>query len=187
VLWSPGAAAQNLLHIRILEGEGAIHGAGAKASRPIVIEITDETGKPVEGAAVSFRMPEEGPGATFQQGMRTDIRITTPDGKAAVYDFTTNRTPGPFQVRITAVKSQVRAGVVVAQYISDRPVKAKSDVAKGGSRKWLIVLAAAGGAAAAALAAGAAKGSTPGSAGPAAPPPTPPQIGPPSIHVTGTP
>jgi hypothetical protein len=149
------------------------------------VEITDETGRPLEGVAVSFRMPEEGPGASFPQGMKTDIRVTAPDGKAIAHDFVANRVTGPFQVRVTAVKGQVRAGVIVGQYVSDAPVRSKS-TGKGGSRKWLIV-AAVGAAAGVGLAVGSRGGATP-PGGPQSRPPTgasPPTIGSPSISVGG--
>jgi len=169
----------------VIEGEGAIHPARAKSSRGLVIEITDETGKPVDGAAVSFRLPEEGPGATFVRGMRTEIAITTPDGRASFHELLTGTTPGPFQIRVTAVKDSIRAGTVVDQYISDAPVKgsgSKSMVSGKGSRKWMLWAAVAGGAAAAAVVAGMSGGSGGSPSTPAAPS-TPPTIGAPSVSV----
>jgi hypothetical protein len=150
------------------------------------VEITDETGRPVDGAAVSFRMPEEGPGATFEHGMRTEIRTTTPDGLASIRSFQTGGLKGPYQVRVTAVKNQIRAGTVVSQYVSEsagpRPSAATGS---GGKRKWLAIAAIAGGAAAGAFAGMRGRGG-PGSASPSAPvPTTPPQIGTPSITVGG--
>jgi hypothetical protein len=167
----------------VLEGEGAIHGTGGKASRPIVVEITDETGRPQEGVAVSFRMPEEGPGASFPQGMKTDIRITAPDGKAMAHDFVANRVTGPFQVRVTAVKGQIRAGVIVGQYVSDAAVRAKSTSRPGSSRKWLV-LAAIGAAAGVGLAVGS-SGAAAASQTQPVPAPVPPTVGRPSITVGG--
>jgi hypothetical protein len=168
----------------VLEGEGAIHALGTRASRPVVVEITDETGKPVDGAAVSFRMPEEGPGGSFGQSRKTDIRVTTPDGKAVCEEFTAGRLSGPFQIRVTAVKSQIRAGVVVGQYVSDAPVKSKG-VRRSGSKKWLIVAAVAG-AAGAGILAGTMRGASAASA-PSTPaaPPIPPTIGTPTISIGG--
>jgi hypothetical protein len=130
-------------------------------------------------------MPEEGPGASFSQGMKTDIGITAPDGKAMAHDFVANRSVGSFQVRVTAVKGPVRAGVIVGQYVSDAPVRSTKAARSGGSRKWLI-LAVIGAAAGAGLAVGA-RGSSPGATPqtPAAASPVPPTIGRPSISVGG--
>ncbi|HYO80551.1 MAG TPA: hypothetical protein VES20_04050 [Bryobacteraceae bacterium] len=136
---------------------------------------------------MSFRMPEEGPGAVFRENMRTDIRITTPDGRAAIYDFIANRILGPYQIRVTAVKSQVRAGIVVSQYVSDAPVrKAPSTGAKrNGTRKWLIIALAAGGGGAAAVLAGGRGGTASAGAAPPAAAGQAPTIGAPVITISG--
>lgn len=177
----------------MLEGDGAIHPAGTRSTRGLVVEISDETGKPVDGAAVSFRLPEEGPGGTFVHGMRTEILITGPDGRAGVKELTAGRTSGPFQVRVTAVRDSVRAGTVVDQYISEGAVAGaragKSLIAgKNGSssKKWILWLAIGAGAAAAGVLAGSMGGGS-SSAPTAAPVPVapPPTIGVPTITVGG--
>ena len=131
-----------------------MHAAGGKGDRPLAVRITDETGRPLEGVTVSFRLPEEGPSGAFEGGMKTDIAVTTPDGRAAVYGMRWNQTPGPFQIRITAAKGESRAGAICSQYISDVPA-AKSFRSGGGSRKkWIAIAAIAAGGAAAGLALG---------------------------------
>src|SRR5580698_8535226 len=99
-----------ILQIRVLEGEGVAYPLGGRATRGVTIQVTDETGKPVEGASVSFRLPEEGPSGTFSSGSRTEIGMTKPDGRAAAWGMQWNHTEGPFEIRITAVKGQARAG-----------------------------------------------------------------------------
>jgi len=147
-----------------------------------VVEITDETGKPVDAAAVSFRMPEEGPGAVFPKGMRTDIRTTTPDGRAAVHEFVAGRLTGPFQIRVTAVKNGVRAGTIVSQYVSEaKAIRSAGVRTAGPTRKWLAILAVAGGAAAGGMVA--IRGASP--AGAAATAVASPQIGIPAFTVGG--
>lgn len=124
-------------------------------------------------------MPEEGPGATFDRDMRTEIRTTTPDGRASVHNFVAGRLTGPYQVRITVVKNGVRAGTLVSQYVSDAAIAKK--VRGGGSgRKWIAILAVAGGAAAGGLVAINGRGSGASAAAPVA---TPPQIGTPTFTV----
>jgi hypothetical protein len=91
-------------------------------------------------------MPEEGPGGIFEGRGKTEIAITTADGRAAVHGIRWNRIAGPFQIRVTAAKGESRAGTISSQYISDTPV-AKSKGTGSGKKKWIALAAlAAGGA-----------------------------------------
>ena len=170
----PLAAGQTaILQLRILEGEGAVHSAGSRSSHPLSVEVTDETGKPVERAAVSFHLPEEGPGGLFLNGLRTDVVITDAAGRAAVRGLQWNRIPGRFQIRIVASFEQARAGIVSFQYIEGPaaapPIASSAAPAKGRSHtKWLLLGAAAVGGAAAGILAGHGGGSAPQTA-PSAP------------------
>ena len=180
-LLSP-AHTQSLLHIRVLEGEGALRRAGGKDARALLVQVTDEAGNPAGGVTVSFRLPEEGPGGSFEGGMKTDIVTTTPDGRASMYGVVWNRAAGPFQVRVTAVKSDVRAGTVVAQTLTDA-LPGKRASGAGSRRKWIAIAAIAGGAAAAGLAAGTSKASTAPVTGSTPVPVPPPQVGLPTITI----
>ena len=162
------AAAQvAILQIRVIEGEGAVHVPGSRAARPLTVEVTDETGKPVEGAAVSFHLPEEGPGGAFANGMRTEVAVTDTHGHASVHGLQLSRVPGRFMILIVASKEQARAGVASFQYIAEpgsgagpggHPATAGSS---HGYRKWIVVAVLAGGGAAAAVLAAGKSGSTP--------------------------
>lgn len=157
-----------ILQIRVVEGDGAVHAAGMRATRGLIVEVTDETGKPVAGAAVNFRLPDEGPSGVFANGMKTEVVITSPDGRAALWGMQWNRVEGPFQIRVTAAKGQARAGTVVSQYLSlavaskqSGPAAARAVAAPGKPRsKWLwIGVLVAGSAVGGGLAAGLAKSS----------------------------
>ena len=162
-----------------------MNSGGSKSARPLAVQLTDETGKPLEAVAVSFRLPEEGPSGSFESGMKTEIVITGADGRAAAYGLRYNRITGPFQIRITAAKGDSRAGAICSQYITDAPASKLEPGSRSGKLKWIaIVAAAAGGAAAAGLAVGkntaqqqtGGPPSTPGAAQPV-------QIGPPTISI----
>ena len=189
LLWAASALAQvAILQIRVIEGEGAVHQPGTRSARPITVEITEETGKPVPGAAVSFHLPENGPGGAFVNGLRTEVVITDAHGRASLHGLLANRTPGRFQIRILASKEQARAGTVSFQYVAEpRGGVAAASAAPPGRLKWIALAAAvAGGAAAGFLASGRAA-ATPSAATPAAVP-TPPvslavSIGNPTITV----
>ncbi len=161
----PAGAEAAILQIRVLEGEGAVNPAGARSPRPITVQVTDETGRPVEGASVIFRLPEEGPGGTFASGMRSEVAVSGADGKASVWGIVWNRDPGPLQVRITAVKGQARAGVLVSQHVSAGAAmkigggeRQAGGVPPGGrSKLWYAVLVVTAGAAAGGAAVGLAR------------------------------
>jgi len=172
-----------ILQIQIIEGEGAMHPPGSKSPRPLTVEITDETGKPVPGAAVSFHLPEDGPGGMFVNGLRTEVATTDSRGRAALRGLQVNRTPGKFQIRIVASKEQARAGAVSSQYVAELAGGASSTPARAvhGHGKWIALAALAGGGAVAAiLASGRSSSPAPSPATPAAPALT---IGAPSISV----
>jgi hypothetical protein len=147
-----------ILQLRVVEGEGAVHAAGTRSTRPLTVEVTDETGKPVERAAVSFHLPEEGPGGLFLNGLRTDVVVTDAAGRAGVRGLIWNRIPGRFQIRIVASFEQARAGIESSQYVEGPPVAAASAAVSSQAghshTKWFILGALAAGGAAAGLLAG---------------------------------
>jgi len=157
-LFLPAAAAAQgvVLEIRTVHGEGAVQPAGARVREPVVVLITDETGRPVEGAAVSFRLPEEGAGGVFSNGLKTEVMRTGPDGRATVREIRWNRVSGPVRIRVTAVKDQARAGALISQFVS--PNAPRSDhgtsMTRSGRSRWLKVALVAGTAAAAGFTAG---------------------------------
>lgn len=146
----------SILQLRVLEGEGRIVGAGGRSGRGITVQVTDETGRPVEGAAISFHLPSEDPSGLFLSGLKTEIVMTGTDGKASVSGIQWNSASGPVQIRVTAAKGEVRAGVMVTHYVSDKPVAdegPKVHATSGGSKmKWLVLALAVGAGGGAALA-----------------------------------
>ena len=156
-----------IVQLRVVDGDGATYPAGARATRGLTVLVTDETGQPVSGATVSFRLPEQGPGGTFSTGLKTEVVTTQADGKASIWGMQWNKSPGEFEIRITAVKDQARAGIVTTQYLADHAAVDQS----GGSgtfrashhfvNRWMILAAIAVGAGAGvALGASQGKGSS---------------------------
>src|SRR5881394_3051979 len=72
------------LQIKINEGDAATYTPGARSSQPLVVQIADEAGRAVAGAAVSFRLPDDGPGGSFASGLRTEIAISDANGRVTV-------------------------------------------------------------------------------------------------------
>ncbi len=171
-----------VLQLRVVQGEGAVYAAGSRATRGVVVQITDETGKPVEGAIVNFRLPEQGPSGQFSSGQRNEIVNTDASGRAEVWGMQWGRETGAFELRITAAKGQVRGGVVCPLYLSAAAVLTQNrdaapvhKISRSKKRVWIAVgLAAAIGVAAVGVT---------GKAPAAVPTPSAPQIGTPTIAI----
>jgi hypothetical protein len=118
IVASLAVAQDSVLHIKVVAEDSAQHAAGAHA-KPLTVEVTDATGRPVAGVRVSFQVPEEGPGGVFANGLRTDIAITGSNGLATEHGLQLNRVTGSFAIRITAAKDQMRAGTIARQSIGN--------------------------------------------------------------------
>jgi hypothetical protein len=160
LLLLPGlAAAQSVvLQLQVLEGEGARHAAGARTAKFLTVKVTDDLGRPVPGARVSFRLPESGPGGIFENGLSTEVVTTAADGTATAPAVRWNRVPGAFEVRVVAATPVSRAGTVVPMSLSEHGIavaaragtQAAAPAAVRPKRRfgWFVAGLAAGGAAA---------------------------------------
>jgi hypothetical protein len=154
VALSTTAAAQvAILHIQVTEGEGGVHAPGSREARPLTVAVTDEMGRPVRAAAVSFHLPEEGPSGLFANGLRTEVVTADDRGRASAPGLRWNRVGGRLQIRVIASKEQARAGIVSFQYITGtengRERGAPAPTVSRRRAWWIAVAALAGGGAAA--------------------------------------
>ena len=154
--WAVPSYASVIVQLKVIEGEGTVYRTGTRATRGLTVLVTDEGGKPVANAAVSFRLPEDGPGGVFSSGLRTEVITTGADGKATVWGMQWNKNAGPVEIRITAVKDQARAGLISTQYLSDSVApKAGGEgvfsASHKGRMKWILIAAGVGAGAAAGL------------------------------------
>ena len=170
-----------ILHLKIVEGDGTVYAPGSRATRGVTVEVTDETGRPVPGVAVSFQLPDSGPSGEFMNGGRTEIATTKDDGRATVWGMRWSKLPGNVNLRITAAKDGVRAGIVSTQYIDASVPVAAVKVARRGHSKLLVVALVAAGVAGVGFAAGSMQGSksTPATTT------QPPSIGTPTVIIGG--
>ncbi len=141
------ANASTIVQLKVVDGEGVVYRTGTRATRGLTVLVTDEAGKAVDMAAVSFRLPDQGASGTFSTGLRTELVTTGPDGRATVWGMQWNKTPGPMEIRVTATKDQARAGIVSTQYLSDSIAPATGGegvfTASHGGHKWAWVAAVA--------------------------------------------
>jgi hypothetical protein len=190
-----------ILQIRTLEGDSAVFGARARTLRPLTVQITDETGKPVQGAVVHFRLPPEGPSGVFSSGLTTALFVTGADGRADAGEIRWGAIEGALQIRVTAALGEIRAGALIPQFLlphpaapaqAGSPASTERPSAAGRKRsasKWIVLTSLVAGAAVGGLAAGlTGGGSSPPAVGPAIgavqlPPQPAITIGAPSISV----
>jgi len=144
-----------ILQLRVVQGEGAVYPTGSRATRGVIVRITDETGKAVEGATVTFRLPEQGPTGEFSSGKRSEVVNTGADGTAEAWGMQWGREAGSFELRVTAAKGAARGGVLCPLHLSDAPALKSESAAPqkigGGKKKLWIALGLAAGATAAVI------------------------------------
>lgn len=133
-----------VLQIRVTQGEQSAYRAGSETRNAFVVEVTDDASHPVEGVAISFRLPPAGPGGQFMNGLGSEIVFTGADGRAVMPPVRWNRTLGAFDIRITAAKGTTRAGLLAPQSIVDSEAGQTAMVMvnprageDGSGRKWL--------------------------------------------------
>ena len=137
-------------------------------SGELKVQVKDDRGNPVVGAAVTFRVPTDGATGVFTGGSATRTVNTDDTGQVLVKEFTPNKTTGDFTVEAVASLADLKANVAVPG----------SNIRKDCSKTALIVVvvaAVAGGATAAALAGKKGSGSS-GSTTTTNPPPAIPSI-----------
>jgi len=154
--WAVPSYASVIVQLKVLEGEGTVYRTGTRATRGLTVLVTDEAGKPVANAAVSFRLPDEGAGGVFSSGLRTEVITTGVDGKATVWGMQWNKTAGPVEIRITAVKDQARAGLISTQYLSDSVAQKAGgegvfSTSHRSRTKWILIAAGVAGGAVAGM------------------------------------
>lgn len=173
------------LKVTVEEGADAVVAQSAFSSRGYAVKVSSAEGQPVEGATVTFSLPEQG---AFLSGFRRESVVTGADGRAQVRGILWGATAGRAEIRVSAAfgGQRAEAGIPVEVSATLQPARGEregmSAGGKRGARKWLVLVAVAGGALAGVAVAG--KGSA--GAAPAAviaPVVTAPSIGAPSITV----
>ena len=90
------------LNIVILDSDGAINNIKQRTAREAIVRVEDQNHKPVAGALVLFAAPDNGPGGTFVDGLKS-LQVTTDENGRAQARFHPNATTGAFVIKITAM------------------------------------------------------------------------------------
>ena len=143
------ASAQNppsRIEVVVVEGDGAVYGAGQRA-RGLAVRVEDDEHRPVAGASVVFVLPVSGPSGDFADGARNYTAITDNQGLAAASGIRLNRIPGKLQIYVTASYRGLRANGLINQVIEGGPAGTEMQPARSGHKwRWIAlgILAAAG-------------------------------------------
>jgi hypothetical protein len=153
------ARAATIPRIEVLEGDGAINNIRLHHAREPVVRVVDQSGHPLPNVAVTFVLPEEGPGATFADGDNSLTVMTDQSGQAVGRGLRPNSSAGQFQIRVSTSFQGVVATANLTQTNAE-PAHA------GKSSKTILIVGLIGGAAAGAavaLAKGKSSSSSPSS------------------------
>jgi hypothetical protein len=131
------------LHIVIVEGEGAINNVRQRVAREPIVQVEDENRKPVAGAAVTFLLPQQGPGATFANGSRSTTLLTDNNGRAIARGLRPNNVNGEYQIRVNASHQGQTASATITQTNAFALAGAAAGVGAGISVKLLTIIAVA--------------------------------------------
>ena len=95
--------AQSLtLQIRVPAEAPVARIAGRARTLGVTVQVADQSGKPVSGAVVTFRMPDEGPSGSFGDGLSSAIVVTGPDGRATTSPVRWGPLSGVCEIRVAA-------------------------------------------------------------------------------------
>jgi hypothetical protein len=135
--------AQNLpteLNIVVVQGEGAINKVRQRVTQEPIIQVEDESHKPISGAAVVFTLPTEGATGEFGNGSKTLTVLTDGRGQAAAQGLRVNQFPGKLPIHINVSYRGLTARTNITQFDEGPPVAAKA----GGHGGLIAILAIVG-------------------------------------------
>jgi len=171
VLFISQALLASGMRLRAVEGNGMVVAPGAASARKIVVVAEDDTGQPLGGVTVRFRLPAEGPSGRFASGLSSETAVTPADGRATVIGIVWNSQPGRLRIAVSAELKGETAELEIPVEISGEASRKDPAMTGAGSvpssvshKKWLVLAATIGGAAAIGVVAVAARGSSTSSA-----------------------
>jgi hypothetical protein len=134
------------LKIVVVQGEGASNSIRSRSGVAPVVEIRDDSDKPVPGAEVTFQLPLSGPSGFFNGWLRNQTVRSDANGRASATGFTPNDEEGRLNIKVSAVAGTRNASIVIAQS-NVRAAAASSGAASSRSKGWWKWAALAGAAA----------------------------------------
>jgi hypothetical protein len=125
------------LNVVIVSGDGAVNNIKQHASRDGIVRVENQDHQPVSGALVLFAAPNDGPGGTFLDDLKS-LQVTTDSrGIATAHGFRPNTISGPYQIKITAMYGGQTAHAAIHQ---TNAASTNSNTGLGLSGKTLLII-----------------------------------------------
>jgi hypothetical protein len=154
------------LRLRAVEGDGMVVSPNAPSPRKITVVAQDDSGQPVRGVTVRFRLPAEGSSGHFASGLLSETVVTPANGQATVMGILWNDQPGRLLLAVSAAlegeTAELEIPVEIGLHAAHEPALANPvhPPSSGVRKKWLILAATVGGAVALGVAASALHGAS---------------------------
>jgi len=103
------------LKIVVVQGEGATNVIKSRSAHAPVVEVRDETDKPLPGVEVVFQLPLSGPSGFFNGWLKSQTSRTDRNGRASATGYAPNEEEGRLNIKVTATQGSQTASVVIAQ------------------------------------------------------------------------
>jgi hypothetical protein len=103
------------LHIRIVEGDGAINSIRFHRAYDPVVQVLNPANRPVAGATVTFVLPATGASATFADKSLSLTTQTDARGTARSHGMRPNRAAGQLEIRVAASWKGEAASAIIQQ------------------------------------------------------------------------
>jgi hypothetical protein len=104
------------LRVRVVDDPGPAR-PNSTSIRAYAAQVTDSLGGPVADAAVSLRLPDEGPTGHFEGGLRAWVVYTDQAGLARFPVIQWEGGVGLSELRVTAAKGSAHAGFLVEERV----------------------------------------------------------------------
>jgi hypothetical protein len=98
---------------------------------PVIVEVRDQSGRPVPDATVTALLPARGAGAAFTGGSEVTSKQTDSEGRVTFQGMRLRKLEGEFPIRIVAVANGHRTSVTAMQ-----SVEAKAPIAVAPQKRW---------------------------------------------------
>jgi hypothetical protein len=109
-------ALQSPLQLHVVDDPGRAL-ANSTAAKGYILQVSDSSGNPISSAAVALRLPEEAPTGRFTDSLRAWVAYTNSAGIATFPAIHWLEGAGAVELRATAAKGSMHAGLVIQQQI----------------------------------------------------------------------